>query len=147
MHWHWARNSSKIDSGTKQPHSRERPCKRIPQRILAVFHSNHSVVCPWIIQNSLNQWKGFKTTVAQYHNGYCQCTVLWISKNIFLITKTGAWILLFHAACTFLSTQQGHIEDGIKAKHLLFFFLLCCSYKHGVNTYIFPASWCHTNDV
>lgn len=122
--WHWSRNSSKIDSGTKQPHSRERLRKRIPQRILVVFHSNHGVVCPWIIQNSLNQWNGFKTTVAKYHGGYCQCTVLWISTSIypFSWSRQVLWFYYSMLLCTSLSTWQSHIEDGIKEKYLLFFF-------------------------
>lgn len=122
--WHWGRNSSKIDSGTKQPHSRERPHKRIPQRILAVFHSYHGVVCPWIIQNSLNQWNGFKTDVVKYHAGYYQCTVQWISTNIYPFSWSTQviWFDYSMLLCTSLYTWQSHIEDGIKEKYLLFFF-------------------------
>lgn len=129
--WHWGRNNPKIDPGTKQPHSRERPRKRIPQRIRAVFHSNFYFI-PTTMWNVLELFRTHQSsgmvlrplwlciTVALVNAPYCEFRQIFI-LSFFLIMKTGALILLSHAACTSLSTQQGHIQDGIKAKYLLFF--------------------------
>lgn len=125
----------KIDSGTKQPHSRARPRKRIPQRILAVFHSNHGVVCLWIIQNALNQWNGLKPLWLSWRLLSVRHTVNFHKYLSFVLIKTGALILLFHAALHHLrSTQQSHIED------CCFSLLLCYRYKQGVHVCVFPAS-------
>lgn len=143
--WHWGTNSSKIDSGTKQPHSRERPHKRIPTRILAGFYSNHGVICPWIIQNSLNQWNGFKSTVAKYHFGYCLSTVLWISTNIypFSWSKQVLWFYYSMLLCTSLSTWQSHKKWH---QRKIFAVFLCCSVTdiNIESTFIFfqLSKWC-----
>lgn len=134
--WHWGRNSSKIDSSTKQSQSRARPRKRIPQRILAVFHSNHGVVCPWIIQNSLNQWNDFKTTVSGRLNApYCEF------QQIFSLfqTKKDALILLLNAALH-LSKHESHRECYVRKDICWYSLLLWYWYKHGVHICIFPAS-------